>query len=136
MLFVGLTVFALVVSVGFWLAGAWLVFPFAGLELAVVGAVLYRLVRHRDDHERVTVDRDHVAIVRRRGGRERCDRFQRYWAKVSLERRWGWYPSRLLVGSHGRWVEIGANVNEEERELLAARLREILGRPAGNERAV
>lgn len=133
MMFAGLTVFALIVSVCFWLAGAWLVLPFAGLELVVVGAALYRLVRHRDDHERVAIDRDRITIVRRRGGHERHDQFQRYWVKVNLERRRGWYPSRLLVGSHGCWVEVGADVNEEERELLAVRLRKILRRPAGNE---
>ena len=133
MMFVGLTVFALIVGVGFLLAGAWLVLPFAGLELAVVGAVLYRVARHHDDHERIVVDRDWLTIVRRRRGHERHDQFQRYWAKVSLERRRGWYPSRLLVGSHGRWVEIGADVSEEERRVLAVRMRKILRPPAENE---
>jgi uncharacterized membrane protein len=50
-LFAGLTVVVLTIGIGFTLAGAWPVLPFAGLELAVVGAVLYRLFRHADDHD-------------------------------------------------------------------------------------
>lgn len=39
-LFAGLTLVVLTIGVGFTLAGAWPVLPFAGLELVLVGAVL------------------------------------------------------------------------------------------------
>jgi len=65
-------------------------------------------------------------VIRRRGRREWCDEFQRYWTKVTLERRRSWHPSQLKVGSHGRFIEIAADVNEEERESLFAALNNIL----------
>ena len=68
-LFAGLTVVVLTIGIGFTLAGAWPVLPFAGLELALVGAVLYRLFRHADDHDRIIVDRERVTVIRRRGRR-------------------------------------------------------------------
>lgn len=125
-LFAGLTVVVLTIGVGFALAGAWPVLPFAGLEMAVVGAVLYRLSRHADDHDQVIVDRERITVIRRRARREWRDEFQRYWTKVTLERRRGWYPSQLKVGSHGRFVVIAADVNEEERESLSATLNNFL----------
>jgi uncharacterized membrane protein len=125
-LFAGLTLVVLTIGIGFTLAGAWPVLPFAGLELALVGAVLYRLFRHADDHEQIIVDRERVTVIRCRGRRERRDEFQRYWTQVTLERRRGWYPSRLKVGSHGRFVVIAADVNEKERESLSTALNNFL----------
>jgi uncharacterized membrane protein len=130
MLFAGLTVVVLTIGIGFTLAGAWPVLPFAGLELAVVGAVLCRLFRHADDHDRIMVDRERVTVIRRRGRREWRDEFQRYWTKVVLERRRGWYPPQLKVGSHGRFVVIAADVNEKERESLAITLNDLLRKQA------
>ncbi len=125
-LFAGLTVVVLTIGIGFTLAGAWPVLPFAGLEMAVVGVVLYRLFRHADDHDQIIVDRERVTVIRRRGDREWRDEFQRYWTKVTLERRRGWYPSQLKVGSHGRFVVIAADVSEEERESLSTTLNNFL----------
>jgi len=39
----------------------------------------------------------------------------------------GWYPPRLIIRSHGREVEVGARINQEERERVAAQLRTALG---------
>ena len=130
-LFAGLTVVVLTIGIGFSLAGAWPVLPFAGLEMAVVGVVLYRLFRHADDYEQIIVDRERVTVIQYRGRREWRDEFQRYWTKVTLERRRSWYPSQLKVGSHGRFVVIAADVNEEEREALLATLNNMLAQKAG-----
>lgn len=130
-LFAGLTAVVLTIGIGFTLAGAWPVLPFAGLEMMVVGVVLYRLFRHAHDHDQIIVERERVTVIRRRGRREWRDEFQRYWTKVTLERRRGWYPSQLKVGSHGRFVVIAADVNEEERESLAATLSNIISQKAG-----
>lgn len=125
-LFAGLTVVVLTIGIGFTLAGAWPVLPFAGLEMAVVAVVLYRLFRHADDHDQVIVDRERVTVIRYRARREMRDEFQRYWTKVTLERRRSWYPSQLKVGSHGRFVVIAADVSEEERESLSTTLNNFL----------
>jgi uncharacterized membrane protein len=130
-LFTGLTVVFLTIGIGFTLAGAWPVLPFAGLQLALVGAVLYRLFRHADDHDRIIVERERVTVIRRRGWREWRNEFQRYWTKILLERRRGWYPSQLKVGSHGRFVVIAAGVNEQERESLSATLGNIISQKKG-----
>jgi uncharacterized membrane protein len=53
--------------------------------------------------------------------------FHPYWTKVRLEqgRHRGW-PGRLLIGSHGREIEIGAFLNDEERRELAQRITGLL----------
>lgn len=117
------------IGVGFLLKGAWPILPFAGLEILVVGAVLYVLSRHRGDCEVVVVDDAHLTVVRRQGAHQSQHEFQRYWTRVRLRRdAKKWYPSRLWVGSHGHFVEIGASMEEAEREALARDLRQVIER--------
>ncbi len=128
-LFAAFAAVAATIALGFWLVGAWLVMPFAGLEIVVAAAVFRWLYLHSDDHELVEISGDDVSIVKRAGGKESCVRFQRYWTRVSLiHTEDGRYPSRLLVGSHGHFVQLGANVVEQEREALARHLKHAVGR--------
>lgn len=117
------------IGLGFSALGAWLVLPFAGLEIAVVGAALTLVARQRGDYELVVVDDDRLHVVRRARGRRECVELQRYWARVALARgNYGWYPSRLLIKSHGRAVEVGAWMNEEAREVFAHELAAAMRR--------
>lgn len=118
---------AAIIATGFALAGAWLVAPFAGLEVAVAGMVLYLLYRHAGDYERIDIEKRHVRIVQRRGKAEARHDFERYWAQARLARGTGLRPSRLSIGSHGRFVEVGATLEEDARRELAQRLRRLLG---------
>ncbi len=117
------------IGVGFLMRGAWLVLPFAGLEIAVIGIIIYFMSRHARDYELVVVDERYLKVLRRIGTRRSRHEFQRYWTKVSLRTdASGWYPSRLLVGSHGRFVEIGRWMEEEQRRLFARDLKQIIQR--------
>lgn len=114
-------------GVQFWRTGAWIITFFIGLESLFIAFVLFLFARRRDDYELVTVDERYVRIARRNGGRESQDRFERYWARVSLQKNDRWYPSRLLVGSHGRAVEVGRALNERARGILARELQKRVG---------
>jgi len=126
-LFLAYALLSMGMGIGFAFTGAWLVAPFMGLEALFIAAVLYWVARHARDCEIVTIDGDRMEIVQIDGRTEQRTALQRYWARVTLETQAdGWYPSRLLVGSHGRWLEIGAVLNDDERESLSARLRSAL----------
>ena len=77
--------------------------------------------------EVIYVAADSIRIERGRyGPRERWV-MGRTWARVVLKvcpRQW--YPSRLLIRAHGRTVEIGRFLVEEEREKLARDLTQCL----------
>ncbi len=119
--------FSIALAVIFGIAGAWWVAPFSGLELLVIAMAFRVLYRHRGDLELIVVTAERLRIDRRYGGEETRHEFQRYWARVNLERdRDGWYPSRLLIGSHGRFVEIGAWLEETGRQHLAQTLTAAL----------
>jgi uncharacterized membrane protein len=127
-LFAGLAAFMTVMIVLFLYRGAWPVALCFVLTLFACGAGLVVTCRRARDCDRLEFDEARLRIIQCRGRHEVRHEFQRYWARVVLEPvRDGWYPSRLMIRSHGRAVEVGACLNEDERQLTARRLRALLG---------
>ena len=122
----GLTSFA--AGVGFVAIGAWPVFGFFGLDVALVYVAFrlnYRTAR-QSETIRLADDVFSVERVSVRGERRNW-RFQPFWVKVILEERSD-TSNRLLVASHGRRLVIGDFVPPATRRELAASLREALAR--------
>lgn len=125
--------FLAIIAVGFALLGAWMILPFAGLEVVLVGAVTAWFARHHDDREWIVLEPTRVRVARRSGSRQEQYEFQRYWARVRFERRCRrTEASRLSIGSHGRFVEVGAQMEEGMRQALARELRGALRASHGN----
>lgn len=102
--------------------GAWLVAPFTGLELLIIGLGLYLHCCSSRQQQIIQVDADNIAIYHQSLESPVC--FPKAWSKIVHTRDpEGWYPSRLFIGSHGRFVEIGKNLVESERDALADNLR-------------
>jgi len=107
--------------------GAWMILPFAGLELAALGTALYWVACKAMDTEVIVINDDFVEICKGRRQIESTIRLQRCWAQVRLEAaNHEWYPSRLLIGSHGEHTEIGSFLGELEKHSLARELRRIV----------
>jgi uncharacterized membrane protein len=99
---------------------------FAVLELGVVAYCLNRVWRRGAAGEVITLSASAVEVAYMDGSAPPL-RFHPYWARLEqvAGRRFGW-PSRLLLRSHGREVEIGRFLNEAERAALARQLGESL----------
>jgi len=117
-------------AIGTWFAalGAWLVLPFAGLELLALSIGLYLGALAGHTREVIEIDGP-VLRIKRVGRRTReVGRFPADWTRVVLDRDPGtWHPSRLLLQCQGRGVEVGARLLEAERQALASSLRDALG---------
>lgn len=116
-------------SIGMGLAamGFWMVLPFAGLEMFALGLGLYLVACRCYECEVISIAENSILIEKgRRYPRQRWT-LGRVWARVILERSpRRWYPSRLLIRSHGRVVEVGRFLHEEERQHLATELMRCL----------
>jgi uncharacterized membrane protein len=107
--------------------GMWLVLPFAGLEMLVLAVALHRCCARSRWQEVISIRGRRVRVAVGTDRPERWCTFDRSWARVILaQAKTRGYPSRLLIRSHGREVEIGACLIEEERQRLAAALRAAL----------
>jgi len=117
-----LAFFSLAVAIAFGFAGAWMVFPFAGLELLALAYAFYFINCHADDYESITITGDRLAIEKQHYKTTSQVVLHRYWAKVVLRKT----PSgehRLWLRSHGKEVEVGHYMNDRQRLALAQQLQ-------------
>jgi uncharacterized membrane protein len=135
--FVSVLAVALPVAGGCAVLGLWPVLPFTGLELLGLAVALRLSLRRGRVREFVRIDERSVTIGCSGGSSATQSCFARRRARVELRAAAvpAW-PSRLLVGTMGRMVEIGAFLTESERRRLGNRLSELIpaapGGPAGN----
>ena len=109
--------------------GLWPIFPFAGLEMLVLGWALRVSLRRRYHSQTITVTDEQVAVETCEREQHECIVFPRHWAQVKLRRAdTHLHPSRLTIESHGRSCEVGGFLTEEERRALAGRLMRSVGR--------
>jgi len=122
LVFGSLGLLSLVIAGGFAAAGAWLIIPFAGLEVAALMTAAAVFLRRAGDFERVAVCGDRILVeVRERGLAEQFE-FHRGWARVVTGK-----SGMPALRSHGRTVEIGRYCGEEGRQQLARELQRRLG---------
>lgn len=115
------------ISVGLSLLGYWPVLPLAAAQMALVATGFYLVARSGQQQEVILLTEDSIRIERGRHRPEQVLILARIWAHVVLERcPKRWYPSRLLIRSHGHAVEIGRFLNEDERCRLATELARYL----------
>ena len=95
---------------------------FALVESAAVAVALSAAWRAGDRSERITLDASSLEVQSLPG--RRSVRFQSYWVRVLLEPGNG--RQRLLLSSHGRKMEIGAFLAEQERVELSKKLVVLL----------
>ena len=110
------------IAVAFAVLGAWLVMPFAGIELALLYWAFRHLENHAGDFERVTIEGDRVVVeVVDRNSQQRYE-FNRYWVQVFLHGG----ECRLTLRSRGIEVEVGRCLSPEDRALAARTLKQKL----------
>ena len=126
-LFACLAAPTLAVGVVFHALGYVLVLPFSGFDVAALGAALWTVMLRAEQREIVSMDRDKVVVERGRSRPAwRCE-FPSAWVRAALEQAsMRNHPSRLLLRSHGREIEIGSMLTEPERSALASALARTL----------
>ena len=124
-----LTLCAVSVAIGgaFWLKGAPLVLPFAGVELCAVAFALAIYARHAADYERMDLHSGLLRVECSLG--HRTDRVEFSPAWVRVEPQCG-DRSLIELSGEGKRVEVGRFVRPELRSALAAELRTALRRSA------
>ncbi|HEY3850582.1 MAG TPA: DUF2244 domain-containing protein [Steroidobacteraceae bacterium] len=120
--------FSLVFAMLFVFQGFWPVLPFWALEMLALGLALNASMRRRRYTQTLLITDSKVSLVTRSRRGDTKQEFARHWAKVRLASpRTRLFPSRLTIESRGLACEVGSFLTEEERCLLAKRLRGLVG---------
>ena len=117
--FAALAVLVLAIGAGFAAMGAWLILPFAGLEVLLLGAAFVLHARHAADYERIELESGHLTVEVADGGR--TARYEMDGARVSMEE-----GRVVLRGAKKEELEIGRHLGAEARAELAVELEKTL----------
>ena len=118
--FAALAFVVVAIGAGFAIAGAWLVLPFAGLEVLLLGAAYVLYARRAADYERIVLDSGWLTVEV--GEAQRTLRYEmearRARVRVDDER-------VLLLGARGE-LELGRHLDAQTRARFAAELQKRL----------
>ena len=122
-IFGALATVSLSIAIFFATWGAWMVLPFACIEVLALGAAFVLYARHAADYERIVVCRDCLLVETCRGDRLRREQCAPAWTRVEYSG-----TRRELIGlvAAGRRIEVGRFVPESDRSDLARQLRSTL----------
>ncbi len=119
----GVTLASLSIGTYFLWLGYPMVLPFSGLEALAVAVAFYLVLEAGECTEVVTLGDTLVTLEIGKRDIEITHTFERAWARVLLKpARNNWYPGQLLIGSHGKFIEVGRFLSEGERKGLAKML--------------
>ena len=116
--FAVLALAVLAIGAGFALLGAWLVLPFAGLEVLLLGAAYVAYARHAADYERLEIEPGGLRVEVAQA--DRVARHRLVNAKVSVE------DGRVVLRDAKEELEIGRYLGVEARNEVAAVLEKKL----------
>jgi len=118
--FGALAVAVLAIGVGFAIAGAWLILPFAGLEVLLLAGAFVLQARHATDYERIELDGGRLSVEVGDGPSVARYELDARQARLGLEQ------GRVTVGDGRRELEVGRHLDAETRAAFAAELRRRL----------
>jgi uncharacterized membrane protein len=118
--FVALAVVVLAIGAGFAIAGAWLILPFAGLEVLLLGGAFVLQARHATDYERIALERGCLRVEVARG--RRLARYELDARRVRVEME----GSRVVLREAGEALELGRHLDEQSRRVFGAELKKRL----------
>lgn len=100
--------------------GAWLVLPFAFVEVLALGVAFVVYARHAADYERIVLCHDCLMVETCRAERLRREECVPAWTRVEYSG-----TRRELIGlvAAGRRIDVGRFVPESDRRRLARQLK-------------
>ncbi len=123
--YVSLAVVSLAIAFILMVVGAWLVLPFTGIELLVVGVAFALYARHAIDYERIRLFPNRLVIERLNAEDLTQFEFNPHWVRIEP----GATPrDPIRLVSRGQTIMIGQHLAQYRRAQFAGELRMWLRR--------
>lgn len=118
--FLALAGVVLAIGIGFALAGAWLVLPFAGLEVLLLGAAFVLQARHAADYERIQLAGAQLRVEVGEAARRACYQLDARGVRLDVR------GDNVVLRGPREEVEIGRHLDAATRIAFAAELKRRL----------
>jgi uncharacterized membrane protein len=114
-----------VVAGYFLMRGGWLVLPFSGLELLMIGTSLTMFFHHYNRCEVIKFSENKVIIEQGKDAPEKSWEYQRHWSSFHVQDKGFCCVPILCIKSHGKKKELGTFLGYEEKKELIEVLEDI-----------
>lgn len=118
--FAALAFVVVAIGTGFAIAGAWLVLPFAGLEVLLLGAAYMLYARSAADYERIVLDSGRLTVEVAEAHQTSRYELDAHRARVCLE------EERVVLLGAREQLELGRHLDADTRVQFAAELQKRL----------
>lgn len=116
-------------AIGFALAGAWLILPFAGLEIMALFGLLYYVALKTRVQEVILFNDTEIRVQRGRRWPIQEWYCQRFWCRLQVDApTHPWYSSRIRLCCHANAVEIGRFLSDRDKQALIRNLNAFMSR--------
>ncbi len=103
--------------------GYWVVMPFSGLEMLALGLGLYFSCKKIYRQEVITIDKVNVKVEKGYKEVQFTQKFNRSWVKIDRIKSMSYRKNiKIMLGSHGKKIEVGSFLTKQEKESLAFEL--------------
>jgi len=123
--FIVISIITFIVAGYFISKGGWLVLPFSGLELIIIGTSLYMFFKHYNHCEVITFTDNKVIIEYGKDEPEKSWEYQRHWSKIHVKEYGLFETPKVSIKSHGKETEVGSFLGYDEKILLIETIKEI-----------
>lgn len=118
-IWLGLCAISLLISMGMLTAGAWVVLPFAGLEVFAVGAAIYYTARQCQRQEVLTFSEGTITLEKGRDRKHDEWAFPRQFTRLQItEPRHIWTPPDLLLVHRENNIPLASFLNLDDTKNL------------------
>ncbi len=123
--FASLCVVSLVIASGFALMGLWVVVPFAGLEMMLVGGAFLYYAQHAGDMDRIEIRPGTLMVQRIRAGKQQLFELNPAWTRVEYADA---YKAKLVLRCQSLEVRLDKFIEDRLRPSVARELRLAIAR--------
>jgi len=118
---------SLSIAAAFMWQGYWVILPFTVLELSILSACLYYILKRNQTLEVVRFSADEVVI---QVGRKRAEHtlvWQRFFTKIMVHPpKYPWYPNRIALRCRDKETEIGRFLSAADKRTLISEIRQMI----------
>ena len=119
--FAALAVAVLAIGTGFAMAGAWLILPFAGLEVLLLAAAFLLQARHAADYERIELQEGRLRVEVADAQKLACYELDARRVRVDVR------GANVVLHGPCERFELGRHLDAPSRIAFAAELKRRLG---------
>lgn len=125
-IFLGLCIVTGIIATYFYSLGGWLVIPFSIMEMVVVSVSVYMFFIRNNHCEVITFTDDKIIIEQGKDAPEKTWEYCRHWSKIYVQEHGLYDIPEVRIKSHGKSLEIGSFLGQDEKLLLIDTLEEMM----------